>query len=170
MAKLIHFEEEQIVRAKKLRDDHNNEREYRAALVFLYIVENKHSAEEAASLFGVGLRTIFEDLDKIRKPETVKKGTWGGGNNHLMTFEEETQFLDEFMEKAKSGLIVTMPELHNHYNLRVGKITPKSTFYRLLKRHDWRKVLPDTRHPKGDVKIQEECGKKTLKWKWQKLQ
>jgi transposase len=169
MAKSIHFDDEQITRAIELRNSHENEREYRAALVFLFMAQNGHTAEEAADFFGIGLRTVFEDLDRIRKPHMAKKGRWGGGNNYLMSFEEETAFLGEFEDKAKKGLILTMPELHEKYNLSVGKKTPKSTFYRLLKRYNWRKVLPDTRHPKGDPKLQEEFKKKHSKWNWKKL-
>jgi transposase len=152
-----------------LRDDHKTEREYRAALVFLFIAENNHSAEEAASMFGIGLRTVFEDLERIRKPETVDKGVWGGGNNHLLSFEEEREFLDDFVRKAKEGSVLTMPELHELYNIRVGKKTPKSTFYRLLKRHNWRKVLCNKTPPQGCPEIQLEVEKQQSKWKWQKL-
>jgi transposase len=169
MAKALQFDDQMIAKAKDLRDLHDNEREYRAALVFLYLAEDGRTAEQAAAFFGIGLRTVFADLDRIRKPHTVKKGVWGGGNNHLMSAEEECAFLAEFEEKANAGFIVTIPELHEQYNIRVGKQTPKSTFYRLLKRNNWRKVLPETRDPKGDLKIQEECKKKHSKWEWQKL-
>jgi transposase len=169
MAKTPRFDDRMIAEAKELRDSHDNEREYRAALVFLYLAEEGRTAEQAAAFFGIGLRTVFADLDRIRKPHTVKKGVWGGGNNHLMSAEEERAFLAEFEGKADAGFIVTMPELHEQYNIRVGRQTPKSTFYRLLKRNNWRKALPDTRRPEGDPKIQEEFKKNHSKWKWRKL-
>ena len=33
----------------------------------------------------------------------------------------------------------------------MGKAVPNSTIYRMLERHDWRKVVPRPRHPKADV-------------------
>lgn len=160
------YTQEDIKRATELRDHHENEREYRAALIFIFICEHGHTAEQAAAMFGIGLRTVFEDLDRIRKPDMPKKGKWGGRRNGLMTFEEEQEFLDEYLDAAKEGYILSIPELHAEFNKRVGKETPKSTFYRILKKHKWRKVLPDTRHPKGDPKAQEEFKKKHSKFRW----
>jgi hypothetical protein len=45
---------------------------------------------------------------------------------------------------------------------------PPSTVYRLLARHGWRKIAPDTCHPKRDVEAQETF-KKTSQKIWQKL-
>jgi hypothetical protein len=70
---------------------------------------------------------VFEDLEIIRTPETVKYGDWGGDNNRLMT--EEEQFHFEFFDTAKKDPIISAPELHNEYNKRIGKVTPKSTIY-----------------------------------------
>ena len=41
-----------------------------------------------------------------------------------------------------------------------------SVVYRLLARHGWRKVAPDTRHPKSDPLVQEEW-KKNFPKHWQ---
>ena len=35
-----------------------------------------------------------------------------------------------------------------------GKAVARSTVYRLLERHGWRKVVPRPRHPKADVAAQ----------------
>ncbi|MDR2612088.1 MAG: winged helix-turn-helix domain-containing protein [Deltaproteobacteria bacterium] len=166
MARNATYTQRQISRARELRDNHDNDREYRAALVFLFIAELGHTAEEAAQFFGIGLRTVFGDLDRIRKPETIRKGEWGGGNNHLMTFDEEAGFLKEYQEQATAGELMSMAELHAEYNTRVGKETPKSTFYRVLKRHNWRKVLPGARHPKGDLALHGEFKKKHSRYIW----
>ncbi|MBL0167962.1 MAG: winged helix-turn-helix domain-containing protein [Propionivibrio sp.] len=39
---------------------------------------------------------------------------------------------------------------------KVGRTVRASVVYRLLERHGWRKVAPDTRHPKSDAKAQED--------------
>jgi hypothetical protein len=86
-----------------------------------------------------------------------------------MTAQEEESFLNEYLVMAKSGLIVTIPMLHDQYNKSVGKIVPKSTIYRLLERHDWRKVKPDAIHPKADQIVQNKFKKKRLSYKWVRL-
>jgi hypothetical protein len=130
----------------------------------------RYTAEELADLCGIGVGTVYGDIKMVRTHElAASKGEWGGGRNRLMTFEEETKFLDEWAGKAIEGLIVTMPELHAAYNRAAGRVTPRSTFHRLLKRHNWRKVLPDTRHPKGAPLLQEEFKKKLCRRSWKKL-
>ena len=169
MARPFKYTQDELDRAKELRDCHLNEREARAAASFILMAESGMTLKALASAYGVTSKTIHEDIKRIRSPDTEEQGIWGGGNNHLMTFEEEEQFLDGYLDEALAGHIITMPKLHNEYNLRVGKQTPKSTFYRMLKRHNWRKVLPDTRHPKVDPQIKEDFKKKHSKWKWKKL-
>jgi transposase len=152
MTKTIRFDKEDIDIAKKIRDFHQNEREYRAALVFLFMAEKKYSAKETAEFFGIGITTVFADLDRIRKPETLKKRKSGRRRYQHLSFEEEAEFLKELLKKAKEGKVLTIPELHREYDLRVGKETSESTFYKLLKRHKWIKTSPGTPKPEGDAK------------------
>jgi transposase len=49
---------------------------------------------------------------------------------------------------------------------RLGQPVKPSVVYRLLARHGWRKVAPDTRHPKSKPEVQEEWKKNSQKC-WQ---
>jgi transposase len=163
MARPFTYTQAELERAKDLRDNPQNPRDTRAAVSFILMAESGLTRNDLANAFGVTPKTIFEDIKRIRNPETQTKGRWGGGHNHLLGFEKEAQFLEKHIEDAKAGIVITMPKLHDEYNKLVGKKTPKSTFYRMLKRHNWRQVLPDTRHPKADPELQEEFKKQTLK-------
>lgn len=44
----------------------------------------------------------------------------------------------------------------------IGKRVPKSTMYRLLDRHHWRKIISLPRHPKAN-QVEQERLKKTLR-------
>ncbi|MDR1488029.1 MAG: winged helix-turn-helix domain-containing protein [Deltaproteobacteria bacterium] len=169
MARTVKFSQGHLEKAIELRDKHSIDREQRAALIVLCMANTGCSRENAAAIFGIDIRTVHEDLERIRNNDAPVRGQWGGGNNHLMTFDEEAKFLNNYLDEAKAGHVITMPELHNKYNELVGKITPASTFYRLLKRHKWRKVLPDTQHPKADPALQEDFKKKLLKMRWIRL-
>jgi hypothetical protein len=151
-----------------MRSNPNTPREYRASLVVLFIDRFNCSRNDAADFFGIDLKTVYSDMQKIRFPENSPKRQWGGYNNRLLTYEEESDFLNAKMGMANDGLILTMPEAHTEYNKLVGRNTPPSTFYRMLERHGWRKILPNTHHPKGDPKVQEEFKKKPLRWQWVK--
>jgi transposase len=159
MARPIKFSQKELSRAKDLRDNYKNERECRAAACFLLMALHGLTRENVAEVFGVTPKTVSDDIERIRHPETRNKGDWGGARNCLMTLEKEAQFLQGFLNMSKAGLVITMPEVNAEYNKLVGKETPKSTFDRLLKRHEWRKVLPDTRHPQGNPEVQEEFKK-----------
>ena len=49
----------------------------------------------------------------------------------------------------------------------VGKPVALSTIYRMLARHGWRKLAPDTEHPQGDAQAREDW-KKNSPIRWQK--
>ena len=42
---------------------------------------------------------------------------------------------------------------------RLGATMVLSSVYRMLARHGWRKLAPDTQHPKGDAQVREDWGK-----------
>ena len=46
---------------------------------------------------------------------------------------------------------------------KLGRAVTHSVVYRMLARHGWRKVAPDTRHPKSDPAAQEEWKKNSPK-------
>ena len=49
---------------------------------------------------------------------------------------------------------------------QLGQPVKPSVIYRLLARHGWRKVAPDTRHPKSQPEVQ-EAWKKNSRKNWQ---
>jgi len=88
-------------------------------------------------------------------------------NHKTMSFEEEKAFLETFMEKAKLGHVVTVQEMYESYQQAVGKETNRNNFYKILRRHEWRKVKPRPRHPnKADA--EEIAASKKLTLKYQK--
>ena len=83
----------------------------------------------------------------------------GGRNNAYMTPEEERVFLAPFGKTAPSGGIVETGRIKEAFEAQVGERVPKSTIYRLLRRHGWRKITPRKKHPKSDPAKQEEIKK-----------
>lgn len=74
----------------------------------------------------------------------------GGRRRENLTVEEETDLLAGFDETARSGGLLVVSAVHAAYEERLGHTVPKSTLYRMLARHGWRKILPRPRHPKND--------------------
>jgi len=154
-----------IQKAKQLRDNASTASEYRQALSVLLVAEQGFSPERAAVALGVSRSTIFRDRDKIREHDAPTKNTWGGRRHALMTIEEERSFLAQWETKAIGGCIVSLPPVHAALVEKLGHDIPKATTYRMLARHGWRKVQPDTKHPKADPVAQEEF-KKNYRKRW----
>ena len=80
-----------------------------------------------------------------------------------MSIEEERAFLAPWVEQAKSGSVLVISVIRAALAQRLGRPVAASVAYRLLARHGWRKVAPDTRHPKSDPQIQEDWEKNSPK-------
>jgi transposase len=79
----------------------------------------------------------------------------GGRHNENLTTDEEERLLKPFIEKAQNGSILVASEIKLVYEKEVGHTVPKSTIYRMLARHGWRKIAPRPKHPKADPNVQE---------------
>jgi len=95
-------------------------------------------------------------------------------NNRRMSFEQETEFLSQFIDLSEAGQLVTVKEILAKYEETTGKPSATSTIYDLLKRHGWRKLKPRPCHP-GKASDEEIASSKKLtqnteKWYWQKIE
>lgn len=163
MARQVSISNEEIQRAKQLRDKAATIKDYREALSVILVAEHGLTADHVANMLGTSRRTIFRDRDKIRNQDGTSKSSWGGRRHCSMTVEEEREFLAQWEAKATIGGVLTVPPIHAALVERLGHATPMSTTYRLLARHGWRKVQPDTKHPKSDPALQDEFKKNSQK-------
>lgn len=71
-----------------------------------------------------------------------------GGNHRNLSYEEEAEILAQFTEKSENGHIVEVSEIRKAYEEAVGHKTAFTHIYSILKRHNWTKKMPRSRHPK----------------------
>ena len=112
--------------------------------------------EQTASVLGVGRATVARLQAAFRKktPALSKPGgNWGGRRQALLTQEEECAFLKPWLEKAAAGHLVVVSPIRAALAQRLGQPIKPSVVYRLLARHGWRKIAPDTRHPKSKPEV-----------------
>jgi hypothetical protein len=76
-----------------------------------------------------------------------------------LSIDQEDEVLRPFLEKAGIGDILIVSPIKIAYEQAVGHVVPKSTIYRLLARHGWRKSAPRPRHPMANKEAQEEFKK-----------
>jgi len=87
----------------------------------------------------------------------------GGRRNANLTVEEESALVARFMEEAESGGILEVSAVKRAYEQAIGHGVPKSTVYRMLARHGWRKLAPRPYHPKRNLGRQRGFKKNSLK-------
>ena len=113
--------------------------------------------EQTAHVLGVGRATVARLQATFRKhgsalPPAARN--WGGRRQSLLTPEEERAFLKPWLAPAATGNLVVVSPIRAALAQRLGQPVKPSVVYRLLARHGWRKVAPDTRHPKSKPEVQ----------------
>ena len=114
------------------------------------------SAAEIAQLLGWSTATVHVMHSRWAKQgEAIFDVRGRGGRHHQhLTQAQEAELLAPFVERAEAGGMLTVAEIEQAYQQRTGKAVARSTVYRLLERHGWRKIVPRPRHPKADVAAQ----------------
>jgi transposase len=87
----------------------------------------------------------------------------GGRRRENMTLEQEQVLLSTFFDKAEQGVLLVATDVKRAYEQVVGHPVPKSTIYRMLARHEWRKIVPRPHHPKANIEQQDDFKKNFLK-------
>lgn len=167
MARPRRIDEQLIDSARRIVQQTQNIREFRQAMAVLLPAELNATLEQTARVLGVGRATVPRLQAACRRRSDangVPGKSWGGRRRELMSKEEEKEFLLPWVEQAQSGGVVVTSPIRAALAQRLGrKKVAASVVYRLLKRHGWRKLAPDTRHPKSDPQIQEDWKKNSRK-------
>jgi transposase len=143
----------------------------RAAQAILLPAVAHLTLEETAAVLGVGRASVHRLQQRFRtevKMAPARPKRWGGRRRALMSLEEEKSFLEPWVESARAAGVLVVSPLRAALAEKLGRKVTSSVVYRLLARHGWRKVAPDTRHPKSDPVAQGEWKKNSRK-RWQPL-
>ncbi len=141
--------------AERLKRAHSHS-EYQRIQCVLIRATLGSSATEIAQLLGWSVATVHVMHSRWAKEgEAIFEVHGRGGRHHQhLTAEQEQLLLAPFAQRAQAGGMLTVAEIQRAYQEQTGKEVARSTIYRLLQRHGWRKVVPRPRHPKADVAAQ----------------
>lgn len=165
MASRYSFSEEEIEEIKEARRKNKNKRvEARLKALELRAAGMKSKAVSEA----VGFHPVY--ITKL-----VRKYREGGleaitgnhyrGNRRNMSVEAEAAILEPFFQASKEGHVVDVSEIESAYRQAVGHSIGSGQIYCVLRRHDWRKVMPRSKHPKkASEEVIEASKKLTKKW------
>ena len=116
----------------------------------------KLSADQVAIALGWHANSVRKLQARYFKEgaTALKRGGKGGRYYQNLTLEEERQLLQEFLAQSERGGILEVSRVKAAYEQALGRKVPKSTVYRMLARHGWRKVVPRPRPPKSEAATQ----------------
>jgi transposase len=148
---------------QRMQMDPHPWRRQRWLIIYNALVDPR-KAEEIAKHCGVSKASVHQVISSYNRFGVAAVETSGKGGRHhdYLSVQEEGEFLSPFFARAQTGELATAGEIKQAFEARVGHTVPKSTIYRLLDRHGWRKLVPRPRHPQANKQVQEEF-KKTLR-------
>ena len=168
MAKPQKLSEKTVAHAQQQCDEAQTAKDLRKALAVLLPANLGVSQERAAEVLGIGVATVKRYQGAAyRQAHGLGEPPPGGGGrrNETIPLELEKDFLALWAQRAETGGIVLVQQLREDLQRQAGRRIPMYTMYRILARHGWRKVAPDTKHPKGDPTAR-EAFKKTSAPRW----
>jgi len=121
------------------------------------------SAKEIATHTGMSVASVHKVISEYNQlgATAIETPGKGGRRNYYLSLAHEKEFLASFFKKAASGQIATATEIKLAYEKLVGQTVHKTTIYRLLDRHQWRKIVPRPCHVKAN-QHEQEAFKKTF--------
>lgn len=143
--------------------------ELRHAQAILLPLELGLSLEQTALAIGRSVSLTCKLRNRKRRERAkeipIRKSKRELRNRAVATLAHEAALLDRILTEAGRGGVVVIPSLKPAFEKALGREIALSTLYRVLARHGWRKLAPDTTHPKGDP-LQREAFKKNSPAIW----
>lgn len=126
-------------------------------LVILNATVDPRPAKDIARHVGLAEQTVHNLISAYNRigPEIVEGPGKGGRRRSLLSFEEEAEFLERFKQASLTGQVATAKEIKQALEEKLGRTVHKTTVYRMLNRHGWRKVVPRPVHVKASLEKQE---------------
>jgi transposase len=151
------FPEGTIEHLKSLLKQAKTKSEFQRIQAVYFRVATSMAPEDIADALGWHPGTVRNVQSAfLRKGEEAFQVTLRGGRHREnLSIEEENALLAPFLADAIDGGVIVVSGIKMAYEQKLGQSVPKSTVYRMLERHDWRKIVPRSRHPKSDIEAQE---------------
>jgi transposase len=153
----LRFTEAQKQEIQQALKKSKNTYEYKRLQCLMLRAEKNMKLREISEIVGYNYKAVGNIISKYFKEGL--NGILGekrkGGNKRYLSVEEENSLLKPFFKRADQGKLLIVAEVHTAYEKKVGHTVPASTVYRMLSRHNWRKVVPRSKHPKSKPEEQE---------------
>jgi transposase len=162
MPKRHYINEDQVKELKNARKKNKDKNVEKRLKTLLLHAEGK-TREETALQTGFAKTYITKLVSKYcNQGLSAIVDNHYPGNRRNLSFEEEQALLDKFKEQAEQGQMVEISKIKKAYEEAIGRSIDSShgQIYRILARHDWRKVMPRSKHPNKASDEEIESSKK----------
>lgn len=154
MARTAQITDEMAAKAQQIAKQADSARQLRIALSVLIPKTCGASNAVTAQVLGIATSTVIRMQKQVREKaenHSTTKSAWGGRRRQLLSLEQEARFLAPWIDKHKAGEAVDVPQIQAALEKLVGRSVCKSTVYRMLARHGWRKAPAQARRrPKNN--------------------
>ena len=117
--------------------------------------------EEIARITGLAVTTVRSVHARCRHNgvASLADQPMGGRHHSNLTLDQERAMLADFFARAARGQVLIVAEIQAAVSKLVGRPVLSSGIYKMLARHNWRKVVPRPQHPRGDAEVRESFKK-----------
>jgi transposase len=128
------------------------------------LVHPKPAAEIALEV-GLARQTVHNLIAAYNRqgPQALETPGHGQRQRAYLRLEREQAIVAKFLQKSALGQVSTGTQFKPALEKAVGRRVHKTTVYRILKRHQWRKVVPRPRHPQASAEEQAAFKKTSLR-------
>jgi len=161
-----HLSDGEIKEKLRLAKDKLEQRRWNA----IWISQTQSLAHhKIAAMLAVSVQAVKAWIGAYNRkgPDALSSNLSARGAKPFLSREAELKVLTELREKAVAGKLVTARLLGQKLQEELGCPVSSSYSYRVMKRHDWRKVVPRPVHPKADKEAQEDFKKNSAKSSWE---
>ena len=142
------YSEEEKSAVRKACEECKNIKEQKRLLCLKLRIVKGFSSKDISEIVGYCASFIDEIISTYNKYGLNGiKAKKQGGNRKNLTFEQEKELLDSFAKQAENGKMLEVSDIILGYEKLIDRKVAKSIVYKMLKRHNWRKVMPRSQHP-----------------------
>jgi len=153
---------ESVDLAKERLRSSDSAREIRVCLAVILPTEHGMSIQDTASMLGRSSRWVSQVRKSfIEQGLSTVSENYGGRRRDNMSVAAEEVFLESFKDRARSGGVLEVSEIHAELEKVLSRKVHLSAVYKLLHRHGWRILAPRKRSAKS--------GPLTLEAAWKKV-
>ena len=151
------FTDKQLKELQICLTDSQDKANYQRVMAVWLRAKCQMDAQTVADAIGWSVHSVHQIQSRyFTEGSSIFDGPGRGGRrNANLSFKEEKKLLAPLLKSAEKGGVLIVSEIHKAYEGKIDKRVPPSTVYRMLARHDWRKIVPRPSHPKADIEAQE---------------